>query len=121
MGSPAGEADREIFRQQLQKRKRWHNDDYELTFCRFDNKRRIAVRIYDEREAAFINGLPIDGVDQMALHYLAVDEEHFIKRLSRDVWTCDTTRCGGDSERRFHDDESTSCEARTDDSPPAAT
>jgi hypothetical protein len=31
--------------QQLQKRKQGHNDDYELSFCRLDNKRRIAVRI----------------------------------------------------------------------------
>lgn len=45
---------------------------------------------YDERDATFISELPIDGVGQMALHYLAVDEEIFIKRFSRDVWTCDT-------------------------------
>jgi PAS domain S-box-containing protein len=45
---------------------------------------------YDERDATFISELPIAGVGQMALHYLAVDEERFIKRFSRDVWTCET-------------------------------
>jgi PAS domain-containing protein len=52
------EADRETLRQQLQKRKRGHNDDYELTFCRLDNKRRIAAQIagialFDEAGALF--------------------------------------------------------------------
>jgi PAS domain S-box-containing protein len=45
---------------------------------------------YDDRDATFIRKLPIAGVGQMALHYLAVNEEHFIKRFSRDVWTCNT-------------------------------
>ena len=41
-------------------------------------------------DATFIRKLPIVGVGQMALHYLAVNEAHFIKRFSRDVWTCNT-------------------------------
>jgi PAS domain-containing protein len=45
---------------------------------------------YDQRDATFISELPITGVSQMALHYLAVEEQRFIKRFSRDVWTCDT-------------------------------
>jgi PAS domain S-box-containing protein len=45
---------------------------------------------YDQLDATFIRKLPIAGVGQMALHYLAVDEERFIKRFSRDVWTCDS-------------------------------
>src|SRR5262245_11901744 len=45
---------------------------------------------YDQRDATFISELPINAVGQMALHYLAVEEERFIKRFSRDVWTCDS-------------------------------
>ena len=49
------EADRETFRQQLQKRKQSHNDD-ELTFGRLDIKRRIAgIALLDKEGAPFAN------------------------------------------------------------------
>jgi PAS domain-containing protein len=48
------------------------------------------LAFYDQRDATFISELPITGVGQTALHSLAVEEERFIKRFSRDVWACDT-------------------------------